>query len=515
MSKVPIRAECCQTCSHWNCSSRSVVGDPPDQVETYCDYNSCSLCGSMKEWREWCGSYENFRWIRNTYRPDPQTMRTSSEIFTDSVVEYLRDGSSSSLPISSQKSIRSCPCCGGSGRATCWSCDGSGYVKCSHCDGEGGFLTKFEVRENYERFTKHFYWMPDAALDLKFYGIGDDGWGPGTIDSFDEQHVICKKDVEIAFNDEPKRHTKDALGVGDSSFVFPETMSESFRGRITDKFESLCESIDDEAEKWDGDSWSPNFRIKDASVSVKQTPCIVRVAFKDAYGFSYRALVNLANNKVHLYDVDEEDAAEVMAALKEKANAGDIDLQNDIGQMYAHYPKFSKVVPKDYEKAVEWFLKAARAGHADAMDNLGNCCKDGEGVAEDKELAVAWHQKAAKKGLPWGQYHFAKCLLNGTGIDEDDELALHWYLKAARQGLADAQNMVARCAEEGWGMKEDADIAFFWMTRAAEGGHATAMNNLAIFYKKGYGCEKDSEKESEWRKKAEENGYVRKTDSGW
>lgn len=510
MGKVRIGAECCNNCRYWECSSREIDGD---YVKVYSDNNNCALKDTYKEWRECCPNFVYYIPIAHTFKPDQREMRTPGEAYLDAVMESISERRASRAVEVAEHHV--CSRCGGTKRITCSSCGGSGRKSCSHCDGEGGFTTRLEVREDYGRFTKHSYWMPDADLDLKFYGIGDGDWGPDTIDSFDEQRVICHKNVEVAFKDSPKHHIKDALQLNDSAFAFPESMSESFKTKILDKFETLCKSVDEEAEKWDGSSWSPDFRIKEASVSVKQSPCIVRVTFKDALGFPYMALINLANNKVHLYDVDEEDAAEVMAGLEAKANAGDVDLQNDIGQMYAHYPKFNHVVPEDREKAVSWFLKAARAGHADAMDNLGNCYTNGKGVAEDKELAVAWYQKAAKKGLAWGQFHFAKCLLNGTGIAEDDELALHWYLKSARQGLADAQNMVARCAEEGWGMKEDAEVAFFWMTRAAEGGHATAMNNLANFYEKGYGCKKDSEKESEWRKKADEHGYVRKTSSGW
>ena len=532
MGCYKIGSECCNNCVHWNChSERKFQGNPPKDVYTTSNCDKCNLTGRTTLSKDTCGMFKHIGGITRTFAAEQKHADNDyagrmldgcdegARSMLQSTLDYLREQERVDAAMAEfrrPKKVRStCSRCGGSGRVSCNSCGGSGRTECSHCDGEGGFLIKLEVREDYERFTKNSYWLPDDDLDLKFYGIGDGNWGSDTIETFDGQRVICKKDVEVAYGDEPRRHAKDALQMDDSSFDFPESMSESFRAKILDKFESLCKSVDDEAENWDGGSWSSNIRIKEASVSVKQTPCMVRVAFKDAHGFPYRALVNLANNKVHLYAVDEGDAAKVMTELEAKANAGDVDLQNDIGMMYAHYLKFNHVVSENREKAVSWFLGAACAGCADAMDNLGNCYNDGYGVVKDKELAVAWYQRAAKKGLACGQFHYARCLLNGSGVEKDTDLALHWYFKAARQGMADAQNMVGRCAEEGWGMKEDPEIAFYWIEMAANGGDATAMNNLACFYKKGYGCEKDSDKEEQWRKKAEENGYVRKESGGW
>ena len=115
------------------------------------------------------------------------------------------------------------------------------------------------------------------------------------------------------------------------------------------------------------------------------------------------------------------------------------DLQNAIGQMYAGYYTYKGYAPKDEELAVDWFMRAAKVGHADAMDNLGNCYKNGDGVEKDEELAAAWYSKAANAGLPWGHFHYADVLEDGKGVPKDDELAVAWYLKAATQGLANDQ----------------------------------------------------------------------------
>ena len=55
-------------------------------------------------------------------------------------------------------------------------------------------------------------------------------------------------------------------------------------------------------------------------------------------------------------------------------------------------------VAQDDEQSVEWFLKAAKQGYANAQHGLGLAYRNGIGVAQDDEQAVEWCLKAAKQG---------------------------------------------------------------------------------------------------------------------
>jgi len=55
-------------------------------------------------------------------------------------------------------------------------------------------------------------------------------------------------------------------------------------------------------------------------------------------------------------------------------------------------------VAQDYAQAREWYQKAADAGNADAMNNLGWLYANGHGVAQDYAQAREWYQKAADAG---------------------------------------------------------------------------------------------------------------------
>ena len=508
MGKVPVRAECCQTCIHWESRDRKTVDDG-NQVDACFDYQHCSICDSLKEWREWCASYTHYNWVRNTYRPSRESLRTPTELYVDSVTKFLME-SRKRKARTPQKVTRTCTRCNGTGHVQCTSCGGRGVHRCGQCDGKGGFITELSIREDFETFHAKRYWLPDVNVPLTFYGFHDEAEQGLTPDDYANCHVLCDKEVVVAYKDGPFSCVSDVLKIGDADLDYPAELPGNMRSDIYAGYEDACRRIDKKIEDW-GDG--VNCRIKWASFKCTQTYCIVKMQFKDALGFPYTALVNLANHDVHLCEIDKEAAASRLAELETMANAGDAEMQNTVGMLYAHYGSLNVVVDKDNEKAFLYFLKAAKSGHSDAMDNLGNCYNNGDGVEEDKELAFDWYQKAAKCGLAYGQYHVARCFLNGAGTEKDNDMALLWYLRAAKQSLPEAQMMVGRCAEEGWGMEKDPDFAFLWMSRAAENGHATAMNNLANFYARGFGCEKDSEKESVWRAQAEAHGYVKP--SGW
>ena len=57
-------------------------------------------------------------------------------------------------------------------------------------------------------------------------------------------------------------------------------------------------------------------------------------------------------------------------------------------------------VEQSYEKAVEWYRKAADQGNAAAQYNLGNMYSWGKGVEQSNEKAAEWYRKAADQGDP-------------------------------------------------------------------------------------------------------------------
>lgn len=55
-------------------------------------------------------------------------------------------------------------------------------------------------------------------------------------------------------------------------------------------------------------------------------------------------------------------------------------------------------MPKNYQLAATWYRKAADAGYAPAMANLGSLYEKGNGVPKDSLKAVDWYRKATDLG---------------------------------------------------------------------------------------------------------------------
>ncbi len=80
--------------------------------------------------------------------------------------------------------------------------------------------------------------------------------------------------------------------------------------------------------------------------------------------------------------------------LSFKAQSGDADSQNELGEMYY----FGDEIEQDLDQAVYWFKEAAKQKHATAMYNLGICFVNGEGVENNKTTGLGFIRQAAKLG---------------------------------------------------------------------------------------------------------------------
>jgi hypothetical protein len=66
----------------------------------------------------------------------------------------------------------------------------------------------------------------------------------------------------------------------------------------------------------------------------------------------------------------------------------------DMGRIYQD----SVGVPRDYERAKEWYMKAVHAGSADAMKRMGDLYKNGWGVQQSDSAAIQWYLRARRAG---------------------------------------------------------------------------------------------------------------------
>ncbi|MGH7148915.1 MAG: tetratricopeptide repeat protein, partial [Nitrospiraceae bacterium] len=87
---------------------------------------------------------------------------------------------------------------------------------------------------------------------------------------------------------------------------------------------------------------------------------------------------------------------DLLAQAHERAEAGNLDAQFKLGQMYEH----GECVAVDMQAAAKWYRQAAASGHAGAQKVLGFMYAGGVGLEEDTKQAVYWFRKAAEQGHP-------------------------------------------------------------------------------------------------------------------
>jgi len=157
------------------------------------------------------------------------------------------------------------------------------------------------------------------------------------------------------------------------------------------------------------------------------------------------------------------------------------------------------------KKAIEGVKRLAKEGNPDAMFLLGSCYSSGLAVAQDKEKALYWYRKAAKRGHAPAMGNLGYLLKNDPFKDLDK--AFYWTKKAADKGVVYAIFNLGALYHDGLGVTQDYDKAFYYFKKAADQGVPLAYYNLGYCYERGKGVKRDKAKAIYWYEKAAEAGY--------
>ena len=122
-----------------------------------------------------------------------------------------------------------------------------------------------------------------------------------------------------------------------------------------------------------------------------------------------------------------------------KAEAGDPEAMSVLYDIYFY------VEEPDEEKAMDWLLRAAEAGHVESMNLLGNIARnDEESYANDVErleAAEPWFRQAAEAGYTPAMNNLASVL---NHLDQPEE-AWEWITKASEAGHINGRGWLAAC----------------------------------------------------------------------
>jgi len=186
------------------------------------------------------------------------------------------------------------------------------------------------------------------------------------------------------------------------------------------------------------------------------------------------------------------------------AEQGDTRAQASLALMYAK----GQGVPRDAQKSIAWYTRAARAGLPQAQYDLGTKYFRGEDVPRAADKAVYWWQQAARSGLPEAQYDLGLAYERGIGTARDARQALDWYRAAAKQGHGLAQYALGVAYANAQGTRRDLQQALQWFEAAAAHDIASAQYNLGLMLELGRGTHQDIAQAIRWYRSAARLGLA-------
>ncbi|KAF9922889.1 hypothetical protein FBU30_006986 [Linnemannia zychae] len=218
--------------------------------------------------------------------------------------------------------------------------------------------------------------------------------------------------------------------------------------------------------------------------------------------------VNISNSPQSQYSEESNAAAsdeELLAQKIIKASHGDENAQTELGDMYKGGSGDFK---QNYQKAMNWYLKAAIQGNAKAQYSIGIMYQDGLGVQQDYTTAMIWYQKAASRGHAGAQCNIGCMYDSGQGAQLDHVAALTWFHKSADQGYAHALYNIGVSYMNGQGVPRDSAKGMTWLHKAAIQGDADLQYGLGTIYEKGRrDLPKDIFKAKMWYQRAADQNY--------
>ena len=181
--------------------------------------------------------------------------------------------------------------------------------------------------------------------------------------------------------------------------------------------------------------------------------------------------------------------------FKKAADAGDANGLYNLGMCYMQ----GYGCTPDQDLAYKCFRTSAEAGHPEAINNIGGFYRDGIVVRANPETAAKWFARSAELGNSHGMLNYALALQRGEGVEKDVPKAVELLKEASELGSAEAMNAYGMCFYNGDGVKKDEAEAVKWYRASAARGFAPAMDNLSSCYGLGTGVRKDEKESLVWK----------------
>ncbi|MCE9520705.1 MAG: sel1 repeat family protein [Verrucomicrobia bacterium] len=137
------------------------------------------------------------------------------------------------------------------------------------------------------------------------------------------------------------------------------------------------------------------------------------------------------------------------------------------------------VVAKDFQKAVEYYVKAAQGNDALAQFRLGSMYDTGVQldpksdkieIVPNAGVALSYYKLAAQNKMAIASFNVGIFYEQGRGVDKDIQKAFAYYMQAAQEGVNVAMQKIGDSYINGAGTIKDPVAAAGWYARSAAAG---------------------------------------------
>ncbi|XP_035865447.1 protein sel-1 homolog 2 isoform X2 [Phyllostomus discolor] len=218
-------------------------------------------------------------------------------------------------------------------------------------------------------------------------------------------------------------------------------------------------------------------------------------------GYRYLSGINVLQNcevalyhykKVAEYIAEKLERSEGIPVEKVRLTEIPENLHSNSGildwDIYQYYKFLAERGDVQIQKALYYFLKAAKAGSANAMAFIGKMYLEGNDAApQNNATAFKYFSMAANKGNAIGLHGLGLLYFYGKGVPVNYAEALKYFQKAAEKGWPNAQFQLGFMYYSGSGVWKDYKLAFRYFYSASQSGQPLAIYYLAEMYSTGTG----------------------------
>jgi len=157
---------------------------------------------------------------------------------------------------------------------------------------------------------------------------------------------------------------------------------------------------------------------------------------------------------------------DLIADLRIASEAGNANAMFELGQKY----KYGDGIEQNDAEAFTLLHRSGELGNLAGMTMAALCLQRGQGCSEDISRAFELFQSAAAEDFPLALHCLGECYAEGYGVPKDPAKAVELYAAGADQDDPGCLAELGDCLEFGKGVEIDLDEALSCYQRALERG---------------------------------------------